>query len=112
MTLYGDLDISTIDELPAGRLQVRTRWVPQNRRADAYQFVRGQVSEGRQAFVVCPLIDESASIEARAATEEYERLSQGGVPGPQGRPAPRPLALLGTRTGSCAASATATWMSW
>ena len=76
MTLYGDLDISTIDELPAGRQQVRTRWVPQNRRADAYQFVRGQVAEGRQAFVVCPLIDESASIEARAATEEYERLSE------------------------------------
>ena len=76
MTVYGDLDISTIDELPAGRQQVRTRWVPQNRRADAYEFVRKQVSEGRQAFVVCPLIDESASIEARAATEEYERLSR------------------------------------
>ncbi len=76
MTLYGDLDISTIDELPAGRQQVRTRWVPQNKRADAYQFVRGQVAEGRQAFVVCPLIEESSSIEARAATEEYERLSQ------------------------------------
>ncbi len=75
MTLYGDLDISTIDELPAGRQQVGTRWVPQNRRADAYQFVRSQVAEGRQAFVVCPLIDESSSIEARAATEEYERLS-------------------------------------
>ena len=80
MTLYGDLDISTIDELPAGRQQVRTRWVPQNRRADAYQFVRGQVTEGRQAFVVCPLIDESASIEARAATEEYERLSRDVFP--------------------------------
>ena len=76
MTVYGDLDISTIDELPAGRQQVRTRWVPQNRRADAYQFVRDQISEGRQAFVVCPLIDESSSIEARAATEEYERLSR------------------------------------
>ena len=76
MTVYGDLDISTIDELPAGRQQVGTRWVPQNRRADAYQFVRGQVAEGRQAFVVCPLIEESSSIEARAATEEYERLSR------------------------------------
>ena len=75
MTLYGDLDVSTIDELPAGRQQVRTRWVPPNRRADAYRFVRSQVAEGRQAFVVCPLIDESSNIEARAATEEYERLS-------------------------------------
>ena len=76
MTLYGDLDISTIDELPAGRQQVRTKWVAENHRADAYQFVRDQVSEGRQAFVVCPLIDESSSIESRAATEEYERLSK------------------------------------
>ena len=75
MTLYGDLDISTIDELPAGRQQVQTRLVPQERRADAYGFVRQQVAEGRQAFVVCPLIEESASIETRAATEEYERLS-------------------------------------
>ena len=75
LTLYGDLDISTLDELPAGRQQIRTRWVAQNRRADAYQFVRDQVAEGRQAFIVCPLIDESETIEARAATEEYERLS-------------------------------------
>ena len=75
LTLYGDLDISTIDELPAGRQEVRTRWVPQERRAEAYDFARGQVLEGRQAFVVCPLIEESSSIEAKAATEEYERLS-------------------------------------
>ena len=75
MTLYGDLDISTIDELPAGRQQVQTRWVPQEKRRDAYGFVREQVAVGRQAFVVCPLIEESASIEAKAATKEYERLS-------------------------------------
>ena len=75
LTLYGDLDISTLDELPAGRQQIRTRWVPQGRRDDAYQFVRNQVAEGRQAFIVFPLIDESPSIEARAATEEYQRLS-------------------------------------
>ena len=75
MTLYGDLDISTIDELPAGRQRVSTRWVAQEKRNAAYGFVRDQVAEGRQAFVVCPLIDESSSIEARAATEEYERLS-------------------------------------
>ncbi len=75
MTVYGDLDISIIDELPAGRQQVQTRLVPQERRNDAYGFVRDQVAEGRQAFVVCPLIDESDSIEARAATAEYERLS-------------------------------------
>ena len=75
LTLYGDLDISTIDELPAGRQKVGTRWVAPEQREAAYGFVRKQAQAGRQAFVVCPLIDESASIEARAATEEYERLS-------------------------------------
>ena len=75
LTLYGDLDISTLDELPAGRQEVRTRIVPQERRADAYEFVRGQVREGRQAFVVCPLIDESSTLEVKAATDEHERLS-------------------------------------
>ena len=75
LTLYGDLDVSTIDELPAGRQRVETRWVDAGRRGAAYGFVRRQVEAGRQAFVVCPLIEESGSIEARAATEEYERLS-------------------------------------
>ena len=75
LTLYGDLDISTIDELPAGRQRVSTHVVAQEKREDAYEFVRSQVREGRQAFVVCPLIEESASIETKAATEEYERLS-------------------------------------
>ena len=75
LTLYGDLDISTIDELPAGRQKSQTILVASEKRNDAYAFVRKQVQEGRQAFVVCPLIDESASVEARAATEEHQRLS-------------------------------------
>ena len=76
LTLYGDLDISTIDELPAGRQQVSTRWLTPERRPAAYGFLRKQVEGGRQAFVICPLVDESEAIEAKAATEEYERLSQ------------------------------------
>ena len=75
LTLYGDLDISTIDELPVGRQKVSTRWLPPERRQAAYGFVRKQVQEGRQAFVICPLVDESEVIESKAATEEYERLS-------------------------------------
>ncbi len=75
LTLYGDLDISTLDELPAGRQEVATRWLPPTSREAAYGFLRKQLEEGRQAFVVCPLVDESEAIESKAATEEYERLS-------------------------------------
>ena len=75
LTLYGELDISTIDELPAGRQEVSTKWIAPDRRGAAYGFVRKQVQEGRQAFVICPLVDESEVIEAKAATDEYERLS-------------------------------------
>jgi ATP-dependent DNA helicase RecG len=76
LTLYGDLDISTIDELPPGRQRIRTRWLGPEGRQAAYGFVRKQVQEGRQAFIIYPLIDESEAIEAKAATEEYQRLSQ------------------------------------
>ena len=75
LTLYGDLDISIIDEMPPGRRQIRTRWVEPNRRDAAYGFLRKQVEEGRQAFVICPLVDESEVIQSRAATEEHHRLS-------------------------------------
>ncbi|MEW6033891.1 MAG: ATP-dependent DNA helicase RecG [Chloroflexota bacterium] len=76
LTLYGDLDISTIGELPPGRQRIKTRWLGPEQRGKAYEFVRRQVLEGHQAFVICPLIEESEAIEARAAVSEYERLSQ------------------------------------
>lgn len=75
LTLYGDLDLSVIDELPPGRQVVKTRWLKPEQRASAYAFVRKQVKEGRQAFVICPLIEESEAISAQAAVVEYERLS-------------------------------------
>ena len=75
LTLYGDLDISAIDELPPGRLPIRTKWLEPEQRTAAYGFVRKQVEEGRQAFIVCPLIEESEAVQARAATVEYQRLS-------------------------------------
>ena len=75
LTLYGDLDISVLDELPPGRQKIRTRFVEPPRRQDAYDFLRGQVRDGRQAFVVCPLIEESEALQTRAATTEFERLS-------------------------------------
>jgi len=65
-----------IDEMPPGRLPVKTSWVGPEEREEAYSFVRDQIRQGRQAFVVCPLIDESPALQARAATQEYDRLSR------------------------------------
>jgi ATP-dependent DNA helicase RecG len=75
LTLFGDLDVSVIDEMPPGRQPVATHWVGPDERGAAYAFVRDQVGQDRQAFVVCPLIEESAVIQTRSATQEYERLS-------------------------------------
>ncbi|MBI4289525.1 MAG: ATP-dependent DNA helicase RecG [Chloroflexi bacterium] len=74
LTLYGDLDISVIDQLPPGRQEIKTRWLGPDKRQAAYGFLRKQIAEGSQAFIICPLIEESEAIEARAATAEYERL--------------------------------------
>ncbi len=75
LTLYGELDVSTIDEMPPGRQRIRTRWVEPAKRDAAYGFVRKQVESRRQAFIVCPLIEGSEAVQSRAATEEYDRLS-------------------------------------
>ena len=80
LTLYGELDISTIDEMPAGRRRIRTRWLEPDSRSTAYAFIDKQVEQGRQAFVVCPLIEDSEVVQARAATEEYERLVRQRIP--------------------------------
>jgi ATP-dependent DNA helicase RecG len=76
LTLYGDLDLSVIDELPPGRQVIKTRWLKPGQRDSAYAFLRRQVAEGRQAFIICPLVEESEVIEAKAAVAEYERLSK------------------------------------
>jgi ATP-dependent DNA helicase RecG len=76
LTIYGDLDISVIDELPPGRQQIETRWLLSRERERAYGFLRSQVAKGHQVFILYPLIEESDKIEARAAVEEYERLQQ------------------------------------
>jgi len=76
LTLYGDLDLSVIDELPPGRQEIKTRWLRPEQRGRAYDFLRKQTLAGQQAFIICPLIEESESIEAKAAVVEYERLSR------------------------------------
>jgi ATP-dependent DNA helicase RecG len=76
LTFYGDLDLSIIDEMPPGREEIKTRWLRPSERERAYSFVRGQIEKGRQAFVICPLVEESDKIRAKAAVEEYDRLRE------------------------------------
>jgi ATP-dependent DNA helicase RecG len=75
MTVYGDLDMTVLDEMPPGRTPVRTEWArgPMEETA-AWSRVRDEVAAGHQAYVVCPLIEESEKIAARSATEEHDRL--------------------------------------
>lgn len=82
LILYGDLDISVVDELPPGRTPVRTRIVPESKRAGMYGFLRQQVAAGRQAYVVCPLVEDSEAIEnVRSAKATYDALSKGELSG-------------------------------
>src|SRR3954465_1115404 len=74
LTAYGDLDATVLRELPAGRKPVDSWVVGEEKRAGAYGFIRDRLREGRQAYVVCPLVEGSQSLEAKAATEEAERL--------------------------------------
>jgi ATP-dependent DNA helicase RecG len=74
LSIYGNLDLSILDEMPPGRQEIKTRWLQVSERERAYNFIRRQVAEGRQAFIVYPLVEESDNIDAPAAVEEYTRL--------------------------------------
>jgi ATP-dependent DNA helicase RecG len=74
LTAYGDLEATVLKELPAGRKPVDTWVVGEEKREGAYEFVRERLRDGRQAYVVCPLVEGSEALEAKAATEEAERL--------------------------------------
>lgn len=81
LTLYGDLDLSVIDELPPGRQRVKTHMLGPTERRHAYEHIRRDVAGGRQAFIICPLVEDSPHLEVRAATAEYERLRHGELAG-------------------------------
>jgi ATP-dependent DNA helicase RecG len=81
LTAYGDLDTTALHELPAGRVPVETWLVGEDRRAGAYEFLRERLREGRQAFVVCPLVEESEKVRGKAAEVEAERLRAGELRG-------------------------------
>lgn len=72
-TAYGDLDVTTLDELPTGRGKIITGVRPASKLKDAAKFIRSQIESGRQAFVVYPLIDESEKVASKAASEEFEK---------------------------------------
>jgi ATP-dependent DNA helicase RecG len=75
LTAYGDLDTTALRELPAGRQPITTRVVDEESRAAAYEFIRARLREGRQAFVVCPLVADSEAVQAKAAEAEAKRLA-------------------------------------
>jgi ATP-dependent DNA helicase RecG len=81
MTVYGDLDVSVIDELPPGRRPVATRLFTEGRREAAYATVRREVKAGRRAFVVFPLVEESEKLDLAAATQARETLAEGPLKG-------------------------------
>ena len=75
MSYYADLDVTVLDELPPGRTPIKTRLVADNRRADVVGFVKKHAEEGRQAYWVCPLIEESEALQLQTAQDTYEQLS-------------------------------------
>jgi ATP-dependent DNA helicase RecG len=76
MTIYGDLDVSVIDEMPPGRMEVKTKLFRPRERERLYSFLRREVKEGRQGFIVYPLVEESDKLDVGAAVEEHKRLSE------------------------------------
>lgn len=78
LTLYGELDVSVIDELPGGRKKIKTWVIPEQKRNDAYKWISGKLSSTvEQAFIICPLIEESETLGSiKAVKNEYERLSK------------------------------------
>jgi ATP-dependent DNA helicase RecG len=76
LTIHGDLDVSQIDELPPGRQPIQTTVIPASQRHFAYDLIRREIVQGRQAYIILPLIEESEKLEAKAAIAEYQKLQE------------------------------------
>ena len=80
LTLHGDLDVSQIDELPPGRQPIQTSVLTSKERLQAYELIRREIAQGRQAYIILPMIEESEKLDVRAAVEEHRRLSESVFP--------------------------------
>jgi ATP-dependent DNA helicase RecG len=80
LAIYGDLDISIINEMPAGRKKINTAIVPEVKREEAYKFIRAQIEAGQQVFVICPLIDLSDKLGVKSVKDEFEKLDKNIFP--------------------------------
>jgi ATP-dependent DNA helicase RecG len=80
ITLYGDLDLSVINEMPPGRQPITTRWATDEKRPQVFDFLRREIGKGRQVYIVYPLVEESEKLDIKAATEMRERLQQNVFP--------------------------------
>jgi ATP-dependent DNA helicase RecG len=76
ITVFGDLSLSVLDEMPPGRERVETHIIPPQKRGDGYKFIDEKIEEGRQVFVICPLIDKSDKLGVKSATEEAQNLAR------------------------------------
>ncbi len=77
LILFGDLDISAVDEMPPGRTPVKTRAVPEDKRGRMYRFLIEEAGKGHQIYIVCPFVEENEALDVKSAQEEYAHLSQG-----------------------------------
>lgn len=80
MTLYGDLEVSVLDELPQGRQAIKTRWTTEKNRAKVYEMVRREINKGRQIYIVYPLVAETEKVDLKAATEMQQKLQKDVFP--------------------------------
>lgn len=77
LTIYGDLEVSIIDEMPPQRKEIYTNWIKAEKEPEVLQFIKKKIKQGRQAFIVCPLVEESEKTDLKAATSIYKKLSTG-----------------------------------
>ena len=80
LTVHGELDVSKLDEMPPGRQPIRSEYLRFSKRKKVYEEIRQEIEQGRQAYIVCPLVEESEALEATSATEEYQAISESVFP--------------------------------